>query len=60
VLVVLHPQLRLLLALATLAVALLVLVQRAHYSYDVLAAPLFAWLAYWAAGKVVGDELNGM
>jgi hypothetical protein len=24
-----------------------------HYSYDVLAAPLFAWLAYWAAGLVV-------
>jgi len=56
VLVVLHPQLRLLLALATLAVALLVLVQRAHYSYDVLAAPLFAGLAYWVAGKVVNKK----
>jgi hypothetical protein len=38
------------LALLTGAVALLVLVQRVHYSYDVLAAPLFAWLAYWLAG----------
>jgi hypothetical protein len=41
------------LALAALAVGVLVLVQRVHYSYDVLAAPLFAWLAYWAAGLVV-------
>lgn len=37
----------------TMAVGLLVLVQRVHYSYDVLAAPLFAGLAYWAAGRVV-------
>jgi hypothetical protein len=41
------------LALAALAIGVLVLVQRVHYSYDVLAAPLFAWLAYWAAGLVV-------
>jgi hypothetical protein len=34
------------------AVGLLVLVQRVHYTYDVLAAPLFAWLAYWLAGRV--------
>ena len=34
------------------AVAVLVLVQRAHYSYDVLAAPFFAWGAYWLAGQV--------
>jgi membrane-associated phospholipid phosphatase len=40
------------LALMTVAVGLLVLVQRVHYSYDVLAAPLFAWLAYWLAGQV--------
>ncbi|SFQ76005.1 phosphatase PAP2-related protein [Hymenobacter arizonensis] len=38
--------------LMTLAVGLLVLVQRVHYSYDVLAAPFFAWLAYWVAGQV--------
>jgi hypothetical protein len=55
VLVVRAPRLRLLIAAATVAVALLVLVQRAHYSYDVLAAPLFAGLAYWAAGKVLGE-----
>jgi hypothetical protein len=40
------------LGLMTVAVGLLVLVQRVHYSYDVLAAPLFAWLAYWLAGQV--------
>ena len=40
------------LGLLTGAVGLLVLVHRVHYSYDVLAAPLFAWLAYWLAGRV--------
>lgn len=38
--------------LLTVAVGLLVLVQRVHYSYDVLAAPFFAWLAYALAGWV--------
>ena len=47
---------RLALALLTVAVGLLVLVQRVHYSYDVLAAPLFAWLAYWLAGRVCGQQ----
>jgi len=46
------PRLRLAMLLATIAVGTLVLVQRVHYSYDVLAAPLFAWLAYWLAGRV--------
>lgn len=40
------------LALMTVAVGILVLVQRVHYSYDVLAAPFFAWLAYWLANWV--------
>nr|WP_262896050.1 sphingomyelin synthase family protein [Hymenobacter sp. BT523] len=40
------------LVLMTVAVGLLVLVQRVHYTYDVLAAPLFAWLAYWLAGRI--------
>ncbi|GAA3974203.1 phosphatase PAP2-related protein [Hymenobacter antarcticus] len=40
------------LGLLTGAVGLLVLVQRVHYSYDVLAAPFFAWGAYWLAGRV--------
>lgn len=40
------------LGLAAAAVGVLVLVQRVHYTYDVLAAPLFAWLAYWLGGQV--------
>ena len=40
------------LGLMTVAVGVLVLVQRVHYSYDVLAAPFFAWVAYWLAGRV--------
>ena len=40
------------LAAITVAVGLLVLVQRVHYTYDVLAAPFFAWAAYWLAGRV--------
>jgi len=40
------------LALAAVLVGVLVLVQRVHYTYDVLAAPLFAWLAYWAGGHI--------
>lgn len=40
------------LACMTAAVGLLVLVQRVHYSCDVVAAPLFAWLAYWLARRV--------
>ena len=40
------------LALATLLVGVLVLVQRVHYTYDVAAAPLFAWFAYWVAGFI--------
>lgn len=40
------------LAAATVAVGVLVLVQRVHYTYDVAAAPLFAWFAYWLAGRL--------
>jgi hypothetical protein len=40
------------LGLMTVAVGLLVLVQRVHYSYDVLGAPFFAWAAYWLAGQI--------
>jgi len=45
--------LRVALLLATLLVGFLVLVQHAHYTYDVLAAPLFAGFSYWLAGKVM-------
>lgn len=40
------------LGLMTVTVGLLVLVQRVHYSYDVLVAPWFAWAAYWLAGRI--------
>ncbi|MBF9239225.1 hypothetical protein I2I05_17610 [Hymenobacter sp. BT683] len=40
------------LTLMTMAVGTLVLVQRVHYSYDVLVAPLFAWFAYQLAGQI--------
>lgn len=36
-------------------IGVLVLVQRVHYSYDVLAAPFFAWFAYWLAGFVTAS-----
>jgi hypothetical protein len=42
---------RSLLAAAAL-VGALVLVQHAHYTYDVLAAPLFAWGCYQVAGRI--------
>jgi hypothetical protein len=50
-------RLRWLLMAATVAVGVLVVMQRVHYSYDVLAAPLFAWLAYWVAGHLVGRRI---
>jgi hypothetical protein len=40
------------LALVALLIGILVLVQRVHYTYDVVAAPLFAWFAYWLAGRI--------
>jgi hypothetical protein len=40
------------LALVALLIGLLVLVQRVHYTYDVVAAPFFAWFAYWLAGRI--------
>jgi hypothetical protein len=46
------------LALAAVLVGVLVLVQRVHYTYDVLAAPLFAWFAYWLAGFITAPALK--
>ena len=40
------------LLIAAALVGVMVLMQHVHYTYDVLAAPLFAWLAYWLAGRV--------
>lgn len=47
------------LGLLTGTIGLLVLVQRVHYSYDVLAAPLFAWLAYGLAGRICNAPSTG-
>ena len=47
---------RWILGLMSVAVGVLVLVQRVHYTYDVLAAPFFAWAAYWLAGRVCRSE----
>ncbi len=38
----------------TLIVAVLLLVQHIHYTIDILAAPIFAYLAYWAVKKSLG------
>lgn len=38
--------------LATVLVGVGVLVQHVHYTIDVLAAPFFAYLAWWLAGKI--------
>ncbi|MBT9392017.1 hypothetical protein KLP40_02470 [Hymenobacter sp. NST-14] len=45
---------RTLLLAGTGAIGVLVLIQHAHYTYDVLAAPLFAALAWWGSGRVLG------
>jgi hypothetical protein len=47
------------LALVAVLIGVLVLVQRVHYSYDVLAAPLFAWFAYWVAGFITKSAIEG-
>jgi hypothetical protein len=51
--------LRPVLAVVAVLIGVLVLVQRVHYSYDVLAAPLFAWLAYWVAGFITKSAIEG-
>ncbi|WP_083325665.1 phosphatase PAP2-related protein [Hymenobacter coccineus] len=43
---------RALLAAIAATIGGLVLVQHVHYVYDVLGAPIFAWLAYWLAGRI--------
>ncbi|GGG38066.1 phosphatase PAP2-related protein [Hymenobacter glacieicola] len=43
------------LLVATLAIAVLVLVQHAHYTYDVLAAPLFTGLSFWLASQLTAS-----
>lgn len=44
---------------ATVLVGLAVLVQHVHWTVDVLAAPLFAWLAWWLSGHTLTLSLRG-
>lgn len=39
--------------IATVAVAVLLLIQHVHYTLDVLGGFLFAWIAYWLATRVI-------
>lgn len=48
------------LALAAFAIGVLVLVQRVHYTCDVVAAPVFAWVAYWLAGLLTRRATAGV
>jgi hypothetical protein len=45
-------KLKIALFLGAIAVGIMLLVQHAHYTIDVLAAPVFAWLAIWASRKI--------
>jgi membrane-associated phospholipid phosphatase len=48
-----------LLLAATVLVGLAVLVQHVHWTVDVVAAPFFAWLAWWLSGRTVAWSLGG-
>jgi membrane-associated phospholipid phosphatase len=48
------PRLRIILFIGATLVGIMLLIQHAHYTIDVLAAPLFAWLAILASRKVHG------
>ena len=48
------PRLKIALFIGGTAVGIMLLIQHAHYTIDVLAAPIFAWLAIFASRKVHG------
>jgi len=50
---------RRLLLVATVLVGLAVLVQHVHWTVDVLAAPFFAWLAWWLSARTLALSLRG-
>lgn len=45
-------KLKILLFIGGTAVGIMLLIQHAHYTIDILAAPVFAWLAIWASKKI--------
>jgi hypothetical protein len=51
---------RRLLLIATMLVGLAVLVQHVHWTIDVLAAPFFAWLAWWLSARTMTLSLGGV
>ena len=53
-----RPAIRAILFLGSLIIGLLVLVQHAHYTIDVVLAPGFAWLAFWLVLKFL--KKNGL
>jgi hypothetical protein len=46
------PRLRNFLLLSTILIAAFILIQHVHYTIDVVAAPLFAWVSYLFSGHV--------
>lgn len=48
------PRLKIILFIGATAVGLMLLIQHAHYTIDVLAAPVFAWLSILASRKIHG------
>lgn len=46
------PRLKFVLFMGGAAVGIMLLIQHAHYTIDVLAAPVFAWLAVFVSGKL--------
>ncbi|HEU5290225.1 MAG TPA: phosphatase PAP2-related protein [Cyclobacteriaceae bacterium] len=51
-LAVTNNRLKIILFSGALVVALMLLVQHAHYTIDVVAAPLFSWMAFYLAKKI--------
>ncbi len=56
-LVVQHPILKRLSLVSTILVGFLLLVQHNHYTIDVLAAPLFTWLAFECATRLYAKQV---